>query len=233
MTQGGHRRVGRWCCSPAGFADRRPGRAWRRSRVARPRALLGSAQRGAATCSFAAAAATTQQPPAVEEDAGRSRPKPRPSSARSRARQQVGQVAEPEAIAKLDTARTVMVVGDFMAGGLAEGLDSAYAQNPDIKIIDRSNGSSGFVRADFHDWPADDQDADRSREAGGGRHHDRRQRPPADEDRRRQASRRSATTGPRNTRRAPMRSPRRSRSAACPSCGSACRRSSRPRFRPT
>ena len=32
---------------------------------------------------------------------------------------------------------------------------AAYAQNPDIKIIDRSDGSSGFVRSDFHDWPAD------------------------------------------------------------------------------
>ena len=48
-----------------------------------------------------------------------------------------------------------MVVGDFMASGLAEGLDSAYAQNSGIKIIDRSDGSSGFVRTDFHDWPAD------------------------------------------------------------------------------
>jgi len=62
---------------------------------------------------------------------------------------------EPQVVVKLDTARTVMVVGDFMADGLAQGLDSAYAQNPGIKIIDRSDGSSGMVRSDFHDWPAD------------------------------------------------------------------------------
>jgi len=77
---------------------------------------------------------------------------------RSKARKsssQIVKVEEPEALAKLDTARTVMVVGDFMASGLAEGLTTAYAQNPGIKIIDRSNGSSGFVRADFHDWPAE------------------------------------------------------------------------------
>ena len=77
---------------------------------------------------------------------------------RSKARKsssQIVKVQEPEALAKLDTARTVIVVGDFMASGLAEGLAAAYAQNPGIKIIDRSNGSSGFVRADFHDWPAE------------------------------------------------------------------------------
>jgi uncharacterized protein len=74
---------------------------------------------------------------------------------RSKSRTQPPVAAEPEEVAKLDTARTVMVVGDFMASGLAEGLSTAYAQNPGIKIIDRSDGSSGFVRTDFHDWPAD------------------------------------------------------------------------------
>ena len=62
---------------------------------------------------------------------------------------------EPPVVAKLDTARTIIVIGDFMASGLADGLNAAYAQNPGIKIIDRSNGSSGFVRTDFHDWPAE------------------------------------------------------------------------------
>jgi len=62
---------------------------------------------------------------------------------------------EPPVVAKLDTARTIIVIGDFMASGLADGLSVAYAQNPGIKIIDRSNGSSGFVRTDFYDWPAE------------------------------------------------------------------------------
>lgn len=66
---------------------------------------------------------------------------------------QVARVEEPDALPKLDTARVVLVVGDFLASGLSEGLASAYAQNPNIKVIDRSNGSSGFVRSDFHDWP--------------------------------------------------------------------------------
>jgi hypothetical protein len=66
---------------------------------------------------------------------------------------QVVRVEEPDALPKLDTARTVLVIGDFMAGGLSEGLVSAYSQNPNIRIIERTNGSSGFVRDDFYNWP--------------------------------------------------------------------------------
>lgn len=67
----------------------------------------------------------------------------------------VVRVEEPDALPKTDTARTVLVVGDFLAGGLSEGLVSAYSQNPNIRVIDRSNGSSGFVRDDFYDWPGE------------------------------------------------------------------------------
>lgn len=56
------------------------------------------------------------------------------------------------AIEKLENARVVLVVGDFLAGGLAEGLDGAYAKSPGVRIVDRTNGSSGFVRDDFYDW---------------------------------------------------------------------------------
>lgn len=54
---------------------------------------------------------------------------------------------------KAPDARAVLVVGDFMASGLAEGLDAAFADNPAVKIVVRSNGSSGFVRDDFYNWP--------------------------------------------------------------------------------
>ncbi|MFC6490123.1 DUF459 domain-containing protein, partial [Nitratireductor sp. GCM10026969] len=60
--------------------------------------------------------------------------------------------AAPPAVEKLDNARVVLVVGDFLAGGLAEGLTAAYADSPGVRIVDRSNGSSGFVRDDFYDW---------------------------------------------------------------------------------
>ena len=55
---------------------------------------------------------------------------------------------------KLENARTVLVVGDFMAGGLAEGLEEAFAEAPGIRIVSRANGSSGFVRDDYYNWPA-------------------------------------------------------------------------------
>jgi hypothetical protein len=65
--------------------------------------------------------------------------------------------AEPETpiVEKTNDARVVLVVGDFLAGGLAEGLDTAFADNPAIRIVARSNGSSGFVRDDFYNWPVE------------------------------------------------------------------------------
>lgn len=59
-----------------------------------------------------------------------------------------------EAVEKLENARTVLVVGDFLAGGLAEGLEEAFAQAPGIRVTARANGSSGFVRDDYYNWPA-------------------------------------------------------------------------------
>ena len=47
----------------------------------------------------------------------------------------------------------MLVVGDFLGSGLAEGLTTAFTQNPNVKIVDRTSGSSGFVREDFHNWP--------------------------------------------------------------------------------
>jgi len=63
--------------------------------------------------------------------------------------------AEPETpiVEKTPDARVVLVVGDFMASGLGEGLDTAFAENAGVRIVVRSNGSSGFVRDDFYNWP--------------------------------------------------------------------------------
>ncbi|MBW8908184.1 MAG: DUF459 domain-containing protein [Mesorhizobium sp.] len=65
--------------------------------------------------------------------------------------------AEPETpiVEKTTDAKVVLVVGDFMASGLAEGLDTAFADNPAVKIVARSNGSSGFARDDFYNWPVE------------------------------------------------------------------------------
>jgi hypothetical protein len=63
--------------------------------------------------------------------------------------------AEPETpvVEKASDARTVLVIGDFLGSGLAEGLSEVFAENPRIKVVDRSSGSSGFVRDDFYNWP--------------------------------------------------------------------------------
>lgn len=59
----------------------------------------------------------------------------------------------PPAIEKAENAKRILVIGDFIASGLADGLTTAYAQNPDVVVIDRANGSSGLVRDDHYDWP--------------------------------------------------------------------------------
>lgn len=62
---------------------------------------------------------------------------------------------EPEIVIqpKAPDARIVLVVGDFLGSALAEGLTQAYAENPNVTVVDRTRGSSGFVRSDLLDWP--------------------------------------------------------------------------------
>jgi hypothetical protein len=49
-------------------------------------------------------------------------------------------------------AKKILVIGDFVAGGLAWGLDQTFAEEPKLAIVDESNTNSGLVRADFYDW---------------------------------------------------------------------------------
>jgi uncharacterized protein len=60
---------------------------------------------------------------------------------------------EVAAVEKAADAKRAMVVGDFMASGLAKGLAEAYRDNPNVVVIDATSGSSGLVRNDFYDWP--------------------------------------------------------------------------------
>ncbi|EAS50670.1 conserved hypothetical protein [Aurantimonas manganoxydans SI85-9A1] len=53
---------------------------------------------------------------------------------------------------KNDTAQIVLVVGDFMADSLAKGLSDVYADNADVVVKARANGSSGLVREDYYNW---------------------------------------------------------------------------------
>jgi hypothetical protein len=49
-------------------------------------------------------------------------------------------------------ARKILVIGDFVGGGIAWGLDQAFADEPKLSVTDRSKDASGLVRADFYDW---------------------------------------------------------------------------------
>ena len=92
------------------------------------------------------------EPPAEAAPAPEAAP---PAAARKKARV-TREPIDPQStvVTKRPDAAVVMVVGDFMGSGLAEGLVTAYVDNPNVNVIDRTNGSSGFVRDDFYDWPA-------------------------------------------------------------------------------
>ena len=55
-------------------------------------------------------------------------------------------------VAKNADARHVLVIGDFLASGLAQGLTAAFAQDPTIVVDGRANNASGLVRDDYYDW---------------------------------------------------------------------------------
>jgi uncharacterized protein len=48
----------------------------------------------------------------------------------------------------------VLVAGDFMASGLARGLEDAFADVPNVDIESRTSAASGLVRNDYYDWQA-------------------------------------------------------------------------------
>ncbi len=90
-------------------------------------------------------------PAAVPSQPPKARTQTRKSTAKA---QQPAEPAKP-VVEKLPDARAILVVGDFMASGLADGLATVFADNPSIRIVDRTTGSSGFVRSDYYDWPAE------------------------------------------------------------------------------
>jgi uncharacterized protein len=66
----------------------------------------------------------------------------------------------PQAIAglpaipeKLPNAKTILVIGDFMADGVSEGIEQAFEGDAGVIVLSRANGSSGFIRDDFYNWP--------------------------------------------------------------------------------
>jgi hypothetical protein len=44
------------------------------------------------------------------------------------------------------------VIGDSLAGMLAQGLSDAFADDPRVEILNKTKEDSGLVRDDFYDW---------------------------------------------------------------------------------
>ena len=59
-------------------------------------------------------------------------------------------LAEP--VAKLETAKKILVIGDFLAGNIGGELETTFQTSPGVSIVSRSDGSSGLVREDHFDW---------------------------------------------------------------------------------
>ncbi|MDQ0458057.1 SGNH/GDSL hydrolase family protein [Rhizobium paknamense] len=81
--------------------------------------------------------------------------RPRRKPAASPARAAPPPVATPEtppAPAKLDKAQKILVIGDFFASSIGDGLAEAFRDSPGTVVEVRSNGSSGLVRDDYFDW---------------------------------------------------------------------------------
>jgi uncharacterized protein len=56
---------------------------------------------------------------------------------------------------KLPDAKVILVVGDFMADGVSEGIAQAFEGDAGVTVTSRANGSSGFIRDDFYNWPVE------------------------------------------------------------------------------
>jgi hypothetical protein len=59
--------------------------------------------------------------------------------------------AKPE-IPKSPNATRLAVMGDSMAGEIADALERFYAEDPNLVVVPMVKGSSGFVRVDHYDW---------------------------------------------------------------------------------
>ncbi len=53
---------------------------------------------------------------------------------------------------KIPDAKVILVVGDFMADGVSEGIEQAFEGDAGVVVVSKANGSSGFVRDDFYNW---------------------------------------------------------------------------------
>lgn len=89
----------------------------------------------------------------TEPQRPRVQPRPRTAPAVPRRRAAPVVVRDDPAIPKVDIAHRIVVLGDSLADLVAEGLDDALNDRPDIAVSRRVKADSGLVRSDFYDWP--------------------------------------------------------------------------------
>ncbi|MEZ2128335.1 MULTISPECIES: DUF459 domain-containing protein [unclassified Sinorhizobium] len=97
------------------------------------------------------------EPPPARRRAVRPPPRSKQRAAAPKPPQRAAVVAprpEQPAVQKLQNARKILVVGDFLAGGLGDGLAAAFEKSPGVSIETRSNVASGLVRDDYYNWQA-------------------------------------------------------------------------------
>ena len=56
------------------------------------------------------------------------------------------------AVEKAADARRILVIGDFLASGLGDGLNTTFASAADIAVETRGQVASGLVREDHYNW---------------------------------------------------------------------------------
>lgn len=55
-------------------------------------------------------------------------------------------------VAKIENAQQVLMMGDFIGSGLADGLTAAYKKSANIIIVKKTRGASSIARPDNYDW---------------------------------------------------------------------------------
>jgi len=58
----------------------------------------------------------------------------------------------PAALPKSPQAKRILVIGDFIAAHVAEGLTALYANNPNLVVIKETEAASGLVRDDHYSY---------------------------------------------------------------------------------
>ena len=61
---------------------------------------------------------------------------------------------QQQPVAKAENARKILVIGDFLANSLGDGLTAAFETSPNVVVENRNSVASGLVREDHYDWQA-------------------------------------------------------------------------------